>query len=475
MTRKYLGWQPRRRVEGGLALAAALVWLVWSRDANGAGFAVALPASLWLAGSGFSLVFFPGHLHITQHVTLASCASFALALVFGFACGPPLGVGLILLLSLLSAVGAAHAAVSQEQRYAGAPRPRGAMLPVKVAVDEAVLGWFTLLARTPVADDAHRALREVGEAESLWARNGWFHEPAAYHRQPTAPATVSVAPRPVGRWAVEELTTPSEYEPWPDEPGRRRWLERTANRTLHARMLRHGPGGGRWLICIHGYRMGNPRGDLSLFRPRWLHRQLGINLMMPVLPLHGPRRAGWLSGDGFLDGDPMDTLHAEAQAVWDIRCLLRWLREAQGATSVGVLGFSLGGYTAALLAALEPELDCVIAGIPAADLAALQWRHSSGPALRYLESIGMSEGRVRRLYGVVSPLELSCALPLERRFMFAATADRLVSPAQVVALWRHWDEPEIAWFQGGHLTFRSSREVRSLIGRALRRTVLAED
>ena len=40
------------------------------------------------------------------------------------------------------------------------------------------------------------------------------------------------------------------------------------------------------------------------------------------------------SGDGFLSGHALDTVHAEAQAMWDIRRLVSWIR-AQGAPAVG--------------------------------------------------------------------------------------------------------------------------------------------
>ena len=77
-----------------------------------------------------------------------------------------------------------------------------------------------------------------------------------------------------------------------------------------------------WLVCIHGYQMGRPLIDLSAFRPEWLARQHGLNLLLPVLPLHGPRTRGRRSGDGYLAGDILDTIHAQAQAMWDMRRLL---------------------------------------------------------------------------------------------------------------------------------------------------------
>jgi hypothetical protein len=57
------------------------------------------------------------------------------------------------------------------------------------------------------------------------------------------------------------------------------------------------------------------------------------------MPLHGPRRVGRRGGDGYLSGDFLDTIHAQTQAVWDIRRLIAWLR-AEGAQRVGVQGVS---------------------------------------------------------------------------------------------------------------------------------------
>ena len=72
--------------------------------------------------------------------------------------------------------------------------------------------------------------------------------------------------------------------------------------------------------------------------------EAGGELTVSVLPLHGPRKAGLLSGERLLSGDTMELVHTGVQAAWNIRRLLAWLRlPDQDAPAVGVLGHSLGG------------------------------------------------------------------------------------------------------------------------------------
>jgi len=42
--------------------------------------------------------------------------------------------------------------------------------------------------------------------------------------------------------------------------------------------------------------MGTLNKSLMRFQPEYLHEELGLNLLMPVLPLHGPRDTGLISG-----------------------------------------------------------------------------------------------------------------------------------------------------------------------------------
>ena len=93
--------------------------------------------------------------------------------------------------------------------------------------------------------------------------------------------------------SYERVSFASGYEPWPDEPGRDRWLGLGANRQAWAWVLRHHDDQPRpWLVCVHGFGTGSPMLDFPAFRAGYLHRELGLNLAMPVLPVHGPAEVG---------------------------------------------------------------------------------------------------------------------------------------------------------------------------------------
>jgi predicted esterase YcpF (UPF0227 family) len=327
-----------------------------------------------------------------------------------------------------------------------------------------------------VGGRAARIGRELEEALALFEERGWTSAPPTYHREPPPleePGGGGLRHKEEG---FRHLTFESGYEPWPEEPGRDRWLSYERNRTAHAWTLSH-PGGPRpWVICLHGIRMGSPRLDIALFQPEYLYHKLGLNLLFPVLPIHGPRRIGPISGDRILAGDVMDTLHAGAQAMWDVRRLVSWLRLPDGdAPAVGVLGYSLGGYAAALLAGLERDLDCVVVGNPAVDPSHLFWRDALSLATRYLKTEGVTEERMDALIRAVSPLAFEPLVARDRRAIFAGVADRVVPPVEASALWNHWERPRITWYQGSHRGFLRAPEGRSALEETLRAADMLTD
>lgn len=454
--------------EAWIPLIAGLLWLWCAASFGVVGFLFSVIPGCLLLSSGFSILVYPGDLRIPQFTALGGLLGVVLAVPSLFVAGPLTGLTLIGL-SAMSFVAAGAVSVWHEPHEDGVPEPQPSLrLSRQVALDDALLATLALRHPNMIADQQERLRSEVHEARQMFRDRGWLSDPAGYHRTPPDLSEVHAWRTKVRSLDYEHVSFDSEYEPYEGEPGRERWLSRVANRTAHAWVMRHNDDKPRpWLICVHGYEMGMPLIDLSAFRAGRMHYKHGVNLVLPVLPLHGPRKIGKRSGEGFIAGDFLDSVHAEAQAMWDMRRLLSWIR-AQGAETIGLYGLSLGGYNASLLSTFDDRLACVVAGIPATDLVRLTWRHGPAIQVRYTERNGMVHDEVQELLSVVSPLVLEPKVRHDRRYIFAGASDRLVPPDQPRDLWLHWDRPSMVWYQGAHMTFGMHREVEHMVDQAWR-------
>jgi dienelactone hydrolase len=462
----------RRPPEAWALVAAGIVWLAGGSAAGALAFALAaVPGALQLA-SGVAGVLIWDDPRARRIGALGALLGMLLALPMLAVAG---GAAALLLFVLSLAAFAATGVMSLREtpETAGVTPPEPSLrLSAEIAADDALLAVFDLALPQSSDEEAHRHVAELAAAEALFTAQGWLEKPASFHAAPPPFASVVSTRRRAARTDFEHLSAPSEYAPHPEEPGRERWLGYAPVASAHAWLLRHADPGRPWLVCIHGYRMGHAGMDLAAFRAAQLRRRLGLNVLLPVLPLHGPRRIGRLSGDGFFGADIADMVHAEAQEMWDLRRWLGWIR-ALGGERIGVYGLSLGGYNAALLASLDADLACVVAGIPATDLAGLVWRHGPEHILRVAERRGFERDRAERVLRVVSPLALAPLVPPERRWIFAGSADQLVPADHVQRLVAHWGEPKTLWYEGAHLTFGAHARVARHLGEALREAGLA--
>jgi pimeloyl-ACP methyl ester carboxylesterase len=342
-------------------------------------------------------------------------------------------------------------------------------LVAEALIDRTFTLTTSALVGAPPREQVRRARDEVIAACELFEARGWLADPAAYHRDPPALRAVEISAAaswgPRGRRRYRHLTFPSGYAPHEGEPGRERWLAHARTGTAHVYLLEH-EAPRPWLVCVHGFGMGSARVNFMAFQAERLHRELGLNLAFPVLPLHGPRGHTRLSGREVLDADYLRMVHLFSQAVFDVRRLVRWLRR-RGEERVGVYGISLGAYVASLVASLEDELGCVIAGIPAVDFSELARSNEPWGVTRLEEELRIDWGLVRAVTRPVSPLAFAPRVPHAARFIYAGLADRVVGREQPTSLWRHWGEPEIHWFRGGHVLGIRNRSAAEFVARAL--------
>lgn len=334
-----------------------------------------------------------------------------------------------------------------------------------VAIDELAVSAAYLLSRRTAERMTDARLAEAETAVEQLADAGVIADPMRWHPAPPPISEVRLTRRSAVLGGFGQVSFASGYEPPVEVAGAQRWNAVTSNQRAHAFFLRHPDRPRPWLLILHGHRMGEPR-DIRLLGGAQLFEELGVNVAQLVLPMHGPR--GRDGAVGFPGVDPIANLMGMAQAVSDARTLLGWIRE-QSDQPIGVYGVSLGGQVAALLASMTDELSAVVPGVPLVDVASML-----GESLRTRwgeESVANShvlDAAPRAISRIVSPLTFAPRVPRDRRFIYAAVGDRLVTADQAARLWLHWERPSILWLQGGHLlnNMRASRRfvVTSLAG-----------
>jgi alpha-beta hydrolase superfamily lysophospholipase len=165
--------------------------------------------------------------------------------------------------------------------------------------------------------------------------------------------------------SVTDLSWQSGFETRDGEVAER-YRSARENRLAVARRFQRGTGRPA-VILIHGYMAGPFAFEERIWPLAELDRN-GFDVVLFTLPFHGLRaRAGYGAVPEFPGEDPRLNVEGFRQSMFDLQNLVGWLL-ASGHPRVGVIGMSLGGYTAALLATVEPRLDFVVPVIPLSSL-----------------------------------------------------------------------------------------------------------
>jgi hypothetical protein len=204
---------------------------------------------------------------------------------------------------------------------------------------------------------------------------------------------------------------------------------------------------------IHGFGASPAWFNAKFFSLRGFFRE-GWDVVLFTLPFHGGRRSprAPFNGAELFTGGFAQFCEAMLQAVCDFRIVLNHL-ERQGVPRVGVTGLSLGGYTSALLAAVEPRLDFVIPNAPVTYIPQLldSW-FPANLAMRVLTALkGVPRGLIEQALTLHSPLNYEPVVAKSRLMVVGGLGDRLAPPEQSLLLWEHWGRPKLSWFPGSHV------------------------
>ena len=190
---------------------------------------------------------------------------------------------------------------------------------------------------------------------------------------------------------------------------------------------------------------------------RWAQRfnALGWNAAFVHLPFHYSRRPrGHLNGELCCTADLILTGDTVRQAVVEIRQLLAWLR-AEGGREFGLLGTSYGGWVAALLASLEPDLRFLALLAPLVNIGHALYEGPTSWTIRgQLVRAGLERALVDRHAHLSSPLR---ALPAgdvaERTVIIGGAFDRIVRSTDLAALRETWPGSELITVPQAHFGY----------------------
>lgn len=326
----------------------------------------------------------------------------------------------------------------------------------EIFLDELVLTGFTVLNNgVPKTNRTLSSCIPVAEELSALGIDGAHADPA--------PLQVRAIKRHrIGGWRYERMTF--EHDPLLPQVLADEGFGGPSRAAVH--LCRHrspGPDGERpWLVWIHGAGQGGPE-DMLMSRIDRIYHKLGYNVAMTTQPGHGSRRGHW---PAYPDMDPLGNVAGMMRSVSEARAVVRWARRQ--ASTVVVLGVSMGSPVAALVSHLERNVDGVALLTPILGLNSMIARHlgrSGSPRSPY-RTLLQSEV-VAQLTSVIDPLLADPAPPPHRRLIVAARHDRMAMLEPALGLQEKWNG-QLYWYPGGHVSHVMSGRVRQVAERFLR-------
>lgn len=296
-------------------------------------------------------------------------------------------------------------------------------------------------------------------AEHYEAESSFF--PAHHSISPmVTPVRLIAGPGP-GK--VVDIAWPSQFEPHYDAV-REKYLAHPKNLRGATRLFLHENPERPVVILVHGYLCGQYPLEERIWPVQWFFER-GMDVALFVLPFHAVRTDE--RSPKFPGGDPRITNEGFRHAMQDLRTLCAYLR-GRGASSIGLMGMSLGGYTTSLFATLEADLAFAVPIIPLAsiaDIAKNAGRFVGSPREQALQYEGLDA-----VHRAISPFARPSRIDGDRMLILAASGDKITPVDHARRLADHFGAP-LEMFHGGHIlqfgradAFRSAGRLLGKLG-----------
>jgi hypothetical protein len=205
------------------------------------------------------------------------------------------------------------------------------------------------------------------------------------------------------------------------------------------------------IILLHGFKSKNKQIYLQLAK-RFTRN--GIDGIVYTLPFHFERK--------YLDSEGKDVLGLEdirgtleffRQTVIELRILIRVLKKI-GYRSVGVLGFSFGGYCCSLISSFDKNVDFIVPMASIGDFGNLLSFRKGKAGLDLNNEIDRINDFFSSNYlKLICPIHYKPVIDIGKILFIQGLFDGRTPYREVLKLKKKWGNPKIIWYPCDHATF----------------------
>ncbi len=208
------------------------------------------------------------------------------------------------------------------------------------------------------------------------------------------------------------------------------------------------------VLCIHGFMMGSPRRAMRMFKIKRLY-DMGVDVGLYTIPHHWKRSDNPPEQHLLCPENVPMTIETVGQNIHDLHSAVLLLKHL-GYDKIGIIGASLGGFTAALYATFDVPVDFMFMVVPA-----INFNHYLSPSrARFSFRVDSEiEEKTSEALQLVSALNYKPVFDVNKISVVMHAGDRLAE-AKTTREWiKKWSILNCVEVTGGHWLY-FDRDIR---------------